>query len=183
MEMTLKDIWNALTPEEKNDACMSFWERKDPTSRQAQALVIQQLAPLYKFRPVYIERKTPAEKAKLLIGRMERPVMQDVRDEVVQIFLLVRKGDIVRRFLDAQGIAHSNGLIDDNAPAPTEASLRKGIAAILADFPKRDAALYLGFSVACKNNEFWVNIEPAVLAEIPDLLETLRGAQPADVAK
>ena len=173
MELTLENIWNALTPEEKADACAAFWERKDPTSRQAQSLVLQQLAPLYKFRPVYIERKSAADKGRLLFARIERPVFRDVRDELVQLFLLLRKGEIIHRFLDAQGISHSNGLIDDNAPAPTVDSLRKGIAALLGAYPRRDVALYLGFSVACKNNEFWANIEPAVQAEMPDLVDAL----------
>jgi hypothetical protein len=179
MELTLEDIWNALTPEEKNDTCLAFWQSKDPESRQEQALVLQQLAPLYNFRPVYIERKSPAEKAKLLLGRIERPVFQDVRNELIQIFLLKCKGEIIRRFLDTQGIPHTNGLIDDNAPPPTEGSLRKGVASLLAAFPRRDAALYLGFSIACKNSEFWANIEPAVRAEMSDLPDVLSGAQAA----
>jgi hypothetical protein len=178
MDLTFENIWNALTPEERSDACAAFWERKDPASRQAQALVLRQLAPLYNFRPIYIQRKPPAEKAKLLLGRIERPLFRDVRDEVIQIFLLMRKGEIVRRFLDAQGISHNNGLIDDDVPPPGEASLRKGIAALLTAFPRRDVALYLGFSIACKNNEFWANIEPAVLAEMPDLVDALNSAKP-----
>ena len=47
-------------------------------------------------------------------------------------------------FLDALGIKHENGLIEDEEmAAPTPEKLREAAAAIAAQYPREDVALYL----------------------------------------
>ena len=75
-------------------------------------------------------------------------------------------------FVEAQGMAHSEGIVDDTAKAPSVETLRKGVRAVRDQFPPREVALYMGVMLAA-GGDFWAGLSEAVEAEIPGFMESL----------
>ena len=65
-------------------------------------------------------------------------------------------------------MAHDGGVIRDEVSQPDAATLRKGVQALLQQFPLRDVALYMAVMVAA-GGDFWAGLSDIVVAEIPDL--------------
>jgi hypothetical protein len=171
-EMTTRQIWATLTLQEREDACLAFWQGTDSLSREAQPRVLRDLAAALRFREVFLKRTPPVEKARHLRRLVDSPALRQYADEVLRSWLLVRKNAILICFVEAQGMAHTGGLIDDQVAKPDVASLRKGIAAIRAQFPPRDVALYMSVMLAA-GGEFWTGLKDAVEAEWPDYQNAL----------
>jgi hypothetical protein len=185
LEMTVKEVWDALTLAEKDDACLVFWEGKDTFSRDAQPRVLQQLAARLKFREVALKRLPPREKARYLRWQADSPALRHLCDDLLRSWMVSRKKPILVCFVEAQGLKHADGIIDDNAPAPTPAAVQQGVRAVRDGFPPREAALYLGFMLAA-GGEYWTGLQAAVEAEVPTLkaaLELPRDSKQADGAR
>lgn len=165
-------IWTALTVEEKEDACLAFWQGTDALSREAQPRVLHDLAGALRFRELFVKRMTAADKARHLRRLIDGPTLRQYEDDVLRSWLVVRKAPMLVCFVETQGMKHIGGIIQDESAPPTAKSLRKGIQAIKAQFTARDVALYMAV-MSSAGGEFWVGLPDAVAAEIPDLKETL----------
>lgn len=171
-EITVRQIWDALTPAEKDDACVAFWEGKDAFSRESQPQVLQQLAAKLAFREVAFKRLPPREKARHLRRHVDSPSLRHLSDDVLRSWMVTRKAAMLVCFVEAQGMKHQGGIIDDNAEVPTAEAVRKAVCAVRDAFPARDVALYLGFLLAA-GADFWTGLDAAVAAEVPGLAATL----------
>jgi hypothetical protein len=161
-------IWTALTAEEKEDACLAFWQGTDALSREAQPRVLLDLAGALRFREIFLKRMTAADKARHLRRLIDGPALRQYEDDVLRSWLVVRKSAMLVCFVETQGMKHVDGIIQDESAPPTAKSLREGIQAIKAQFPARDVALYMAV-MSTAGGDFWVGLADAVAAEIPDL--------------
>lgn len=172
IEMTTKQLWTALTPAEKEDACLAVWEGTDTFSRDAQPKVLKELATALRFREMFLKRLKPLEKARHLRRLLDTPALRYLFDDVFRSWMVARKTPMLIAFVEAQGMAHSDGIVDDAAKAPSVATLRKGVCAVRDQFPPREAALYMGVMLAA-GGDFWAGLPEAVEAEIPGFKESL----------
>ncbi len=172
LEVTVKEVWDALALAEKDDACLAFWEGKDGFSRDAQPRVIQQLAAKLKFREASLKRLPPREKARYLRWQADSPSMRSACDDLLRSWMVSRKNPLLVCFVEAQGLKHADGILDDAAEAPTAEAVKRGVCAIRDRFPPREVALYLGFILAA-GGAFWTGLAEAVEAEIPTLKAAL----------
>lgn len=170
--ITTRELWAALTPAEKDDACMALWTGTDTFSRDAQPKVLRELAAALKFREAFLKRVKPEEKVRHLRRLVDTPSLRHLCDDVFRSWLVVRKTPMLVCFVEAQGMAHENGIIDDTAKPPDADSLRKGVRAVRDQFPPRDVALYMGVMLAA-GGDFWQGLSEAVEAEIPGFRESL----------
>ena len=172
IEITTKHLWTVLTPAEKEDACLSFWEGADTFSRDAQPKVLQELAAALRFRESFLKRVKPLEKARHLRRLMDTPTLRHLCDDVFRSWLVSRKAPMLVCFVEAQGMAHAGGIIEDTVTSPDAETLRKGVRAVRDKFPARDVSLYMGVMLAA-GGDFWVGLSDAIEAEIPDFLKKL----------
>lgn len=172
LEMTVKEVWDSLTLAEKEDACLVFWEGKDGFSRDAQPRVLQQLAAKLKFREASLKRLPPREKARYLRWQADSPSLRHVCDDLLRSWIVTRKNPLLVCFVEAQGLKHADGIIDDTAPAPDPETVKKGVRAVRDQFPPREVALYLGFMLAAGGG-FWTGLQESVESEVPALKAAL----------
>ena len=59
------------------------------------------------------------------------------------LYHLAEQRPLMSAFLDAAGIKHENGMIEDDALAPDPAKVRTAATTIASAHPKEDVALYL----------------------------------------
>lgn len=169
--LTLQQLWNALTPTEKDEACLAFWQSRDPMSLNAHGHVINALASKLRFRKVFVERKSPEDRTRLLLRFIDKADFIKYQDNVLRAWLLSCKKGLLSRFLDVQGLAHENCVIHDNVEPPGEDVLRCGIRVIKEEFSHRETAIYLGLLE--HQGDFWDALPEAIDAEGVDLVSYL----------
>ena len=133
-------LWKQLSAERKQQAAEAFWSDSNASVEHAEAII--GIAQRIKFRPKSVIALSVEKKARHLISI-------GVTSELVAARLLVayhlaHQRPMMGAFLDAVGIAHQEGLIDDETvEAPSEEKLAAAANAIGAAYPAADVALYL----------------------------------------
>jgi len=113
-----------------------------------------ELAKLLKFRPQAI-RKLPFEKrARLARKWIDEKKNTDLCYELVGTYLVRTRRELVTGFLDATGVPHNEGMIEDiDAARPDPQKLPAAVRDLDAKFGADDVTLYLALCV-----EQWPNV-------------------------
>lgn len=172
IELTLNDIWKALSVAEKEDACQMLLEGNDTFSRDVQPRVIQELAGALKFREAFLKRLPIGEKVRQLRRLADSPTLRHICDDLLRSWIVRRKTEMLVCFVEAQGLKHTNGILDDSVTQAELKSVNKGVLALLAKFPRREVALYMGIMLTA-GGDFWVGLPEAVESAFPDIKQAL----------
>jgi hypothetical protein len=75
------------------------------------------------------------------------------------VYHLAEQRDMMGTFLDALGLKHENGLIEDDEAKPEPEKITPAVAAITEKFPAEDVSLYLS-TLVCQDPETWGDLRP-----------------------
>jgi hypothetical protein len=120
-----------------------------------------------KFRPKFIFTLDTDRKAKHLSGLFSLPDTLAARALV--IYHLTEQREMMGAFLDALGITHENGLIQDDGVKPDQEKIQPAVATLKEKFPAEDVSLYLQ-TLVCQDPETW--------GALRETLEPTPAAQP-----
>jgi hypothetical protein len=70
------------------------------------------------------------------------------------LYHLAAQRPMMGAFLDALGIAHENGLIQEGSVAPDQAKLGPAVTALANAYPAADVSIYLN-TLLCHDPETW----------------------------
>ena len=133
-------LWKQLTPERKLEAATAFWTDENAGMEQAEAVAT--IAQRIKFRTKSVVTMPLDKKARQLAALAG--VSEMVAARLLVAYHLDRQRPMMGSFLDALGIKHENGLIEDEEMGPpSPEKLREAAAAIATQYPREDVALYL----------------------------------------
>ena len=150
-------LWKGLPPERKVEAAESFW--KDDNARLEQAEAVATIAQRIKFRPKSVVAMPVDRKARQLAALPG--VCELVAARLLVAYHLDRQRPMMGSFLDALGIKHENGLIEDeDMPAPEAEKLKAAATAIAGQYPREDVALYLS-TLVWQDPETWGGLTEA----------------------
>ena len=110
-----------------------------------------------KLRPVFLERQARAERHPTMIATLSRPAQELVAANLIRSWLMKKHTALLIDFLDALGIAHQQGAVEDLPPAMDDAKLRIAIDALLARHPPEVVAVYLN-AFSAMNDSGWTNL-------------------------
>jgi hypothetical protein len=133
-------LWKQLTPERKLEAAVAFWSDDNAGMEHAEAVAT--IAQRIKFRTKSVVPMPREKKAQQLAALPA--VSELVAARLLVAYHLDRQRPMMGSFLDALGVKHENGLIEDEEmgpPAPEK--LREATAAIATQYPREDVSLYL----------------------------------------
>lgn len=132
-------LWKQMSEPQKLLAAEAFWREADSADQQIEAMVL--LAQKLKARPKFVASLSPERKAKHLA---HFPGMPDVlAARLLVSYHLAHQRPMMAAFLDALGIPHDNGLINDELETAVPAeTLSKGVETLHAAFPDADVKLY-----------------------------------------
>jgi hypothetical protein len=132
-------LWKQLSEPQKLQAAEAFWREADSADQQIEAMVL--LAQKLKARPKFIASLSPERKAKHLA---HFPGMPDVlAARLLVSYHLAHQRPMMGAFLDALGIPHEDGLINESLETSLPAvTLAKGVDALRSNYPAADVALY-----------------------------------------
>jgi hypothetical protein len=143
-------LWKRMTFEQRQRAALAFW--RDEASKGDHAQAVQLIAKHSKFRPKTIAGLGEEGKARHLATVPELP--DGVATRLLVLHHLAGQRPLMGAFLDALGIAHENGLINDDQVTPEGAKVGPAAAAIARDFPAADVSLYLN-TLLCQDPRTW----------------------------
>ncbi len=102
-------LWKGMSEEQRLQAADAFWREADSADQQIEAMVL--LAQKLKARPKYIATLPVDKKAKHLAHYVGMPDVLAAR--LLVSYHLGHQRPMMAAFLDALGIVHDNGLIND----------------------------------------------------------------------
>jgi hypothetical protein len=151
MTPTAGRVWKRMTFEQRRRAASAFW--RDDTIAADQAQAVQLIAKHVKFRPKTIAGLDVEGKARHLASVPTLP--DDVAARLLVLYHLAEQRPMMAAFLDALGIAHENGLIQDASEVrPDQAKLGPAVAALANAFPAADVSIYLD-TLLCHDPQTW----------------------------
>ena len=151
-------IWKRLPADRRVKAAEVFWSDEQSTEQQVEAVAA--LANHMKFRTKSVVSLPLDRKAKYL---STLPVISDtVVARALVSYHLEHQRPMMAAFLDALGIAHENGLIDqETVKLPDAERVRVAAADLAANYPADDVALYFSTLVS-QDPDTW-----GLLADLP----------------
>jgi len=157
--LTPSRLWKQMTPDQRFRAARAFWSDEDATDDQVQAALL--IAQQKKFRPKTVVGLDVERKARHLASMLSLP--DQVAARALILYHLAEHRPMMGKFLDALGIKHDNGLIEDDAVKPDALQLGSAAAALTREFPEPDVRLYLN-TLLCQDPETWGGLAEAVKA-------------------
>ncbi|HEY2152012.1 MAG TPA: hypothetical protein VGH34_14480 [Vicinamibacterales bacterium] len=158
--LTPARLWKQMTSEQRQKAAHAFWEDPDATDDQVQAAFL--IAQQKKFRAKTVIGLDLDRKAHHLatLGTLPDPLAA----RALILYHLADHRPMMAAFLDALGIAHENGLIQEDEVKPDAAKVAPAAAKIAVEFPAADVRIYLN-TLLCQDPETW-----GALAGLPQLV-------------
>jgi hypothetical protein len=150
------EILARLNPELTDD----LFAHLHGSERQLYQATIDTLAKQRRFRPVFIERKQPAERHAWMKDALGRAANNAVAAHLLQIWFVGAHKDVLCDFLDALGIKHDeNGTLEQLPPAPAKAELLKAIDSLNGKHSPALVAAYLQTFQALDDGGGWATLE------------------------
>jgi hypothetical protein len=167
-----------MTSEQRLLAARAFWSEEQATDDQVQAVML--ISQQKKFRPKTVLSLDEERKAKHFASLASLPDALAARALVV--YHLAEQRPMMAAFLDALGIAHENGLIQDDAVKPDPEKVAAAVKTITGQFPPENVTLYLE-TLLCQDPETWGALAslPAE-SDAPAAVATTAGEEPVPAA-
>jgi hypothetical protein len=147
-------VWKRMSFDQRHRAALAFWREDGLAGDQAQA--VQQIAKQLKSRPKTIAGLAVEAKARHLANV---PLPDDLATRLLVQYHLAEQRPMMAAFLDALGVAHDHGLIQDGLEvAPDPARLGPAVAALALAYPSEDVSIYLD-TLVCHDPLTWGGLQ------------------------
>jgi hypothetical protein len=130
-----------------------------PTYKATLAAVAQ----ARKLRPVFLERQPRPQRDATILATLTRPSLDATAGGLIRTWLLKKHKAVLVDFLDALGIAHNDGVVDNLPDTMDDAKLKSAVEGLLAKYPPEVVAVYLN-AFDEMNEVSWPSLN-AMLAE------------------
>lgn len=150
-----------MSEDQRLRAADAFWREDASEDQQIEAMVL--LAQKLKARPRYIATLPVEKKARHLAHYVGMPDVLAAR--LLVSYHLGHQRPMMAAFLDALGIVHDNGLINDDLGGAVPAdTLKAGVEALAAAYPAADVRLYFE-TLLLQDPETWGALAPLARGE------------------
>lgn len=158
-------LWKRLSPDRKQAAAEAFWADRNAAVEHAEAIVA--IAQRIKFRPKSVISLPVEKKARHLLAVGN--VSELVAARLLVAYHLAQQRPMMGAFLDALGIAHDAGLInDEELEAPPAEKLENAAKTLAASYPAEDVALYLS-TLMWQDPDTWGGLEQLPESKIAEV--------------
>ena len=162
-EVTPARLWAQLPPAVRQEAATSLYAQAGegaPARHAAHAAIARTL----RFREASV-RKLPADKKAGYLAKMTH-IDEILAAGLLQALHLDRRVPLLGAFLDALGIAHENGLIQEDDVKPDAEKIGPAAAQLAKQYPAEDVSLYLNTLIA-QDPETWGALKDVPEAQTP----------------
>ena len=137
---------------------MSFiFESDKPAYRATLAAV----AAAKHVRPVFLERQPREARHAAMLSALTKPQLDGAAAAFIRAWLVKKHAAMLVDFLNALGIPHENGVVEDLPGAMDDAKLKAAIEILLGKYPHEVVAVYLN-AFNDMNAAGWPNLKTAL---------------------
>lgn len=112
--------------------------------RQSYKAVVERLAEQQKMRPVFITKQSPEKQVQLLTAACARKAAEPIAMQVLEIWLMRGRQEMLIDFLDRMSIPHDGkGMVDEFPEVIDPTTLDSTVAAMRQTYPAGEIAIYL----------------------------------------
>jgi hypothetical protein len=158
--LTPARLWKRMPAPNRQKAALAFWQADEAVDDQVQAALL--IAQQKKFRPKFVIALDDDRKSKHLASMAVLP--EQVAARALIAYHLDAQRPMMGAFLDALGIAHENGVIQEDDVKPDPGKLAPAVDAIANAYPAEDVSLYLNV-LLCQDPGTWGGLRPLVDAK------------------
>jgi hypothetical protein len=137
--LTSHELLGFMSPALALDILTYAYETDKPLYRATLGAV----AEARRLRPVFLERQPRPQRHAAMLATLARPALDMVAANLIRTWLLKKHKQMLTDFLDALGIAHQDGVVEDLPPAMDDAKIHAAVEALLAKHPPEAVAVYL----------------------------------------
>ncbi len=119
---------------------------------------LQAVAEARKVRPVFLERQARTDRHNQMLSTLARPSLEAVTGNLIRSWLVKKHKDMLMDFLNALGIQHNEGVVEDLPGSMDDAKLRPAVDTLLAKYPHEAVAVYL-HAFNDMNEANWQNLK------------------------
>jgi hypothetical protein len=143
-------IWKTMPSERRLEAARAFWSDEESGEQQAEALMA--IATHLKFRPKSAAA-LPLERLTRYLATLPT-VPEGVAARLLVAWHLDRQRPMMAEFLDALGIAHTDGLITEDVKPIAPERLTEAAKTLASTHPAEDVRLYFSALIS-QDPETW----------------------------
>lgn len=125
--------------------------------RELYKATLTAVATARKVRPLFLERQPRAERHTTMVAALGKPAQELIAANLIRGWLLKKQNPLLCDFLDALGITHKQGAVDDLPETMDDAKLTAAVEQLLAKHPKENAIVYL-HAFNGMNDQAWKNL-------------------------
>lgn len=152
--LTPSRLWKNMTVEQRQRAARAFWEDDSAVNDQIQAALL--IAQQKKFRPKTVVSLDVDRKTRHMASLGSLP--DAIAARALVVYHLAQQRPMMGAFLDAMGITHENGLIQEDSVTPDASKIAPAAAQLAQQFPAGDVRLYLS-TLLCQDPETWGGLQ------------------------
>ena len=155
--LTPSRLWKQMSGAQRLAAARALWTADDAIDDQVQAALL--IAQQKKFRPKSVLALDDDRKSKHLASLSNVP--EQIAARALIAYHLESQRPMMGAFLDALGVTHESGVIQEDDVKPDETKLAPAVEAIEKAYPAEDVALYLNV-LLCQDPSTWGALRPIV---------------------
>ena len=137
--LTSHELLGFMSPSLALDILNYCFESDKPLYRATLAAV----ADARKLRPVFLERQPRTQRHTAMLATLTRPSLELITGNLLRAWLLKKYNGMLVDFLNALGIPHKDGVVDDLPPTVEDSKLKAAVDELVAKYPPQVVAIYL----------------------------------------
>lgn len=152
--LTSHELFGFMSPALAGEILGFTFEADKPAYKAALAAVAQ----AKHVRPVFLERQPRDARNASIIAALAKPNLENAAGALLRVWLVKKQGAMLVDFMNALGIPHENGAVEDLPPAMEDDKLKAGIEVLLGKYPHETVAVYLN-AFNSMNEAGWANLK------------------------
>jgi hypothetical protein len=137
--LTAHELFGFMSPSLALEILNYAYESDKPLYRAT----LGSVAEARKLRPVFLERQPRPQRHAAMLATLARPALDMVTSNLLRSWLLKKYKQMLADFLDALGIVHNEGVVEELPATIDEAKLRAAVETLVAKYPPEAVAVYL----------------------------------------
>jgi len=143
-----------MSPVLANDI-VTFVHESDKATYKATLAAVAQARHV---RPVFLERQPRPQCHAAVIATLARPALDAAAGGLIRVWLLKKQKALLVDFLNALGLKHEDGVVEDLPEIVEDEKLKSAVATLLAKHPPEVVAVYLN-AFNEMNEANWANLK------------------------